>query len=94
MHRYGVSESGIACKGNEKIDYSYLFHGLFLADRIKNCCLGAQKRLIAHKHTILFVFKLEFQIDFSKYFVDFGNKFLWLEVFHLRKGKWDKGIAT
>ena len=36
MHRYDVSESGIICKGNEKIDYSYLFHGLFLAVRIKN----------------------------------------------------------
>lgn len=35
MHRYGVSESGIVCKGNEKIDYLYLFHGLFLAVRIK-----------------------------------------------------------
>ena len=31
MHRYGVSESGIVCKGNEKIDYLYLFHGLFLS---------------------------------------------------------------
>ena len=49
--------------------------------------MGTQRRLIAPKHTILFVFKLEFQIDFSKYFVDFCNKFLWLEVFHLRKGK-------
>ena len=49
--------------------------------------MGTQRRLIAPKHTILFVFKLEFQINFSKYFVDFGNKFLWLEVFHLRKGK-------
>ena len=87
MYRYGVSESGIACKGNEKIDYSYLFHGLFLAVRIKNWCLGTQRRLIAPKHTILFIFKLEFQIGFSKCFVDFGNKFLWLEVFHLRKGK-------
>ena len=47
VHRYGVSESGIACKGNEKIDYSYLFQGLFLAVRIKNRCLGAQRRLIA-----------------------------------------------
>ena len=49
--------------------------------------MGTQRRLIAPKHTILFVFKLEFQIGFSKCFVDFGNKFLWLEVFHLRKGK-------
>ena len=49
--------------------------------------MGTQRRLIAPKHTILFVFKLEFQIDFSKCFVDFCNKFLWLEVFHLRKGK-------
>ena len=31
VHRYGVSESGIACKGNEKIDYSYLFQGLFFS---------------------------------------------------------------
>ena len=49
--------------------------------------MGTQRRLIAPKHTILFVFKLEFQIGFSKSFVDFCNKFLWLEVFHLRKGK-------
>ena len=38
-------------------------------------------------HSLLFVFKLEFQIGFSKSFVDFCHKFLWLEVFHLRKGK-------
>ena len=87
MHRYGVSESGIACKGNEKIDYPYLFHGFFLAVRIKNWCLGTQRRLIAPKHTILLVFLLEFQISFSKCFVDSCNKFLWLEIFHLRKGK-------
>ena len=31
VHRYVVSESGIACKGNEKIDYSYLFQGLFFS---------------------------------------------------------------
>ena len=49
--------------------------------------MGTQRRLIAPKHTILFVFKLEFQISFSKCFVDFCYKFLWLEVFHLRKGK-------
>ena len=36
MPRHGVSECGIGCKGNEKIDYPYLFHGLFLAVRIKN----------------------------------------------------------
>ena len=38
-------------------------------------------------HSLLFVFKLEFQIGFSKSFVDFCHKFLWLEVFYLRKGK-------
>lgn len=87
MHRYGVSESGIACKGNEKIDYSYLFHGLFLAVRIKTDVWAHKRRLIAPKHTILLVFLLEFQISFSKCFVDSCNKFLWLEIFHLRKGK-------
>ena len=46
-----------------------------------------KKTYCAQTHTILFIFKLEFQIDFSKCFVDFCYKFLWLEVFHLRKGK-------
>ena len=44
MHRYGVSESGIICKGNEKIDYSYLFRGLFLAVRIKKLMFGHTKK--------------------------------------------------
>ena len=87
VHRHGVSESGIACKGNEKIDYSYLFHVLFLAVRIKTDVWAHKRRLIAPKHTILLVFLLEFQISFSKCFVDSCNKFLWLEIFHLRKGK-------
>ena len=44
VHRYGVSENGIACKGNEKIDYSYLFHELFLAVRIKKLMFGHTKK--------------------------------------------------
>ena len=32
---YWYSESDIICKGNEKNDYSYLFHGLFSAVKIK-----------------------------------------------------------
>ena len=89
MHRYGVSESGIICKGNEKIDYSYLFRGLFLAVRIKKLMFGHTKKTYYAQthHSLLFVFKLEFQIGFSKSFVDFCHKFLWLEVFYLRKGK-------
>lgn len=29
MPRHGVSECGIGCKGNDFIDYSYHFRGLF-----------------------------------------------------------------
>ena len=65
MYRYGVSESGIACKGNEKIDYSYLFHGLFLAVRIKTDVWAHKRRLIAPKHTILLVFNLNSKLAFQ-----------------------------
>ena len=87
MPRHGVSECSIGCKGNEKNDYSRIFSWLFFVGRIKTDVWAHKRRLIAPKHTILLVFLLEFQISFSKCFVDSCNKFLWLEIFHLRKGK-------
>ena len=56
MHRYGVSESGIACKGNEKIDYPYLFRGLFLAVRIKTDVWAHKEDLLRPNTPILLVF--------------------------------------
>ena len=65
MHRYGVSESGIACKGNEKIDYPYLFHGLFLAVRIKTDVWAHKEDLLRPNTPFSSFFNLNSKLAFQ-----------------------------
>ena len=65
MHRYGVSESGIICKGNEKIDYSYLFRGLFLAVRIKTDVWAHKEDLLRPNTPFSSFFNLNSKLAFQ-----------------------------